>query len=98
MSYNKVVNTVEQLFNNDSLVMTLYVNDLRLTAINTKFSINADNSYDYRHEYLDTSTVSNLVSSITKIKLTTVERHFRTWRANKRATIKHLNSVIGASA
>lgn len=97
MSYNRVVSTVEQLFNNDSLVMTLYVTDEKLQFINTKFSINPDNTYDYRHEYLDTSTVSNLVSTITKLKITTVERHFRTWRAKRRLLVKRVNDITNSS-
>jgi hypothetical protein len=97
MTYSKVVSVVEQLFNNDSLVMTLYVNNEKLHKINTKFSITSDNTYDYRHEYLDTTIVSNLVSSITKVKFTTVERHFRTWRAARRELNKRLDTIIGSS-
>ena len=96
-TYSKTITVVEQLFNNDSLVMTLFVDNEKLTKINTKFSITSDNTYDYRHEYLDTTVVSNLVSSITKVKFTTVERHFRTWRAGRRALNKRIEAITASS-
>lgn len=96
-TYSRTIKVVEELFNNDSLVTTLYVNDEKLNRINSRFNIGPDNTYDYRHEYLDTSKVSKLVSSVTDLKVTTVERHFRTWRANKRTFNSRLASIAASS-
>lgn len=97
MSKLTVFTTVEQFLNNDSVITTLYVTDEKLKRINDKFSVSPENTYDYRHEYLDTTTVCNLVSTITKIKFTTVERHFRSWRAGRRALRKRLDNITAST-
>ena len=89
MSYNKVAKLLNDLYDQDSVIHTLYITDYTtLSRINSRYGISPDTTYDNRHEYIDTSTVSELISRVTKIKVTSCERHFRTWRKGKRAKLK----------